>query len=267
MGLLNYLGATSMDPDYERVSRSRDARDQGRRGGPGWAALLALALFGTLAATAAVQTARSADDNRTGHAELVRQVQARQEQLAARRELVDELSSEVRTLETEILDATVEGRSIQTSLSGLGVSTGAEAARGPGVRMEADDGPAGTSEATVLDVDLQKMVNGLWLAGAEAVSINGQRVTNLTAVRLAGDFITVNFERISRPYTILAIGNPDTLGSRFVDTPGGQWWLDLQSLYGVKLDINTSEENLTLPAADRLELRHARTLQDPEALP
>ena len=49
-----------------------------------------------------------------------------------------------------------------------------------------DDAPAGSGQNRVLDVDLQVLVNGLWQAGAEAVQINDQRITNLTAIREAG---------------------------------------------------------------------------------
>ena len=267
MGLLNYITATSMDEDYAHVSRREGSRGNGRPGAPGRVALIVLAAFGILVATAALQTSRSADATRTSHDELVKQVLARKAQLADRRELVDGLTGEVRTLETDSLAATVDGRAVQSRLDDVGVITGAEAARGPGVEIEVDDGPEEDAKSEVLDVDLQKMVNGLWLAGAEGISINGQRVTNLTAVRLAGASITVNFARISPPYTVLAIGDPDTLASRFVETPGGQWWLDLQALYGVKFEIDSSEENLTLPAADRLELRYAHIPDDPESLP
>jgi uncharacterized protein YlxW (UPF0749 family) len=260
MGLLNYITATSLDEDYAHASRRETPAARKRR--PGRVGVVVLAAFGVLVATAAVQTARNADNAESSHEELVKQVIARKDQVAARRERVTELTREVRTLETQNIDATVRGRALQSRISSLGVLTGAEAVTGPGVVIVTDDGPGGTSKAQVLDEDLQRMVNGLWLAGAEAVAVDGQRVTNLTAVRVAGASITVNYEPISPPYRVTAIGNPDTLAARFVDTPGGQWWLDLQALYGVAFAIN-SEESLTLPAASRLTLRHAHV---PETL-
>ena len=192
MGLLNYITATSMDGDYAQASRRHGPAMDSRPGAPGRLALVVLAAFGILVATAALQTARSADATQTSHDELVKQVLARKAELADRRELVDDLTSEVRTLETDLLDATVDGRAVEARLIEAGVTTGAEAARGPGVRIEVDDGPEQDPRAEVLDVDLQKMVNGLWLADAEGISINGQRVTTLTAVRLAGRSITVH---------------------------------------------------------------------------
>lgn len=269
MGLLNYLTATSLDEDYAHVSQRRAAAEAGegapsRRTGP--AGLVILAVFGILVATAAVQTSRTADDAQARHDELVKQVEARKQTLADQRDRAQELLRETQTLQAAFLRATAQGRSLESRLGRLGLVTGAAPARGPGVTVVVDDGPATSGEdAEVLDVDLQKMVNGLWLSGAEAIAINGQRLTSLTAIRLAGGVITVNYRRISPPYTVSAIGNPDDLAARFVDTPGGQWWLDLQALYGLRFDINTApdEEPLTVPAASRIALRHAHTPETP----
>ncbi len=269
MGLLNYLTATSLDEDYAHVSARRAAEPpvatgDTRRGlrRPSVAGLVALALFGVLVATAAAQTWRTKDDAAARHDQLVKQVLARKDALAALQDRARALRSETQTLENVLLQATAEGRAVQSRLNRLGVATGAAATQGPGVRIVVDSGPATSgNDAEVLDVDLQKMVNGLWLAGAEAISINGQRLTSLTAIKQGGDIMTVNYRKLSPPYTVSAIGNPDNLAARFVDTPGGQWWLDLQALYGLRFEINTvpDQEPLTLPAASRLSLRHAHT--------
>lgn len=265
MGLLNYLTATSLDEDYAAASRRRETNGDTSRVRPGTTALVMIAVFGILVATAAVQTSRTADTTATSHDELVKQINARKGQLADRRERVDELTRETESLETQFLEATAEGRSVQSRLTSLGVGTGADAARGPGVRVNADDGPAIPSgQNEILDGDLQKLVNGLWLAGAEAISLNGERLTALTAIRQGGAVITVNYRPISPPYTLSVIGDPDTLAARFIDTPGGQWWLDLQALYGVDFEITNTEEPLTLPPARRSGLRYAHT---PETLP
>ena len=263
MGLLNYITATSLDEDYAAAA-SRERPDGRKPLRPGWGALAILAVFGILVATAAVQTSRTADTTATSHEELVKQINARKSQLADRRERVDDLTSETQSLETRFLEATTEGRAVQSRLTSLGVATGADAARGPGVRIRADDGPpipSGQNE--ILDGDLQKLVNGLWLAGAEGIALNGERLTSLTAIRQGGAVITVNYRPISPPYNLSVIGDPDTLAASFIDTPGGQWWLDLQALYGVDLDITNTEEPLTLPPARRSGLRYAHT---PETL-
>ncbi len=268
MGLINYLTATSLDQDYAHVAERRaadpDAASPKRSSRwPAAGALAVLAVFGLLVTTAFVQTSRTSDDAKARHDQLVKQVVARKAQLASQRERAGDLRSEAETLQTVYLQATAQGRSLQSRLTTLGVTTGADPATGPGVTVVVDNGPTTAgSDAAVLDVDLQKLVNGLWLSGAEAIAINNQRLTSLTAIRSASELITVNLVRLSPPYTVRAIGDPDQLAARFIDTPGGQWWLDLQALYGLKFAIN-SEESLTLPAASRLVLRHAHT---PETL-
>jgi uncharacterized protein YlxW (UPF0749 family) len=266
MGLLNYLTATSMDEDYAVAHRRREAVDAERDPRPGSIAMVIVAVFGLLLATAAVQTSRTADDEQSSHDELVRQINARKEQLANRQQRADELRRQTDDLEAAYRRLTAEGNTLQQRLSRLAVVAGAVDTRGPGVRIVVDDGPTVEGQKNeVLDVDLQQMVNGLWLAGAEAISINRQRLTSLTAIRLAGENITVNFRRVSRPYVVRAIGNPDTLAARFIDTTGGQWWLLLRSKYGLEFRITTvdPQEPLVLPAANRLDLRHARPMETP----
>jgi uncharacterized protein YlxW (UPF0749 family) len=269
MGLLNYLTVNSLDEDYAHVQARRATGSTPERRhstSSGIAALLVLAVFGVLVATAAVQTSRGAEDADARHDQLVEQVNARKRTLADERDRAQQLRSQTETLQRVYLQATADGRSLQARLTRLGVVTGADPARGPGVRIVVDDGPlSGGPDAEVIDLDVQKMVNGLWLAGAEAIAVNGERLTSLSAVRNAGGVITVNYHRVSAPYTVTAIGNPDNLAARFVDTPGGQWWLDLHALYGLRFEINTvpDEEPLTLPAARRTALRHAHT---PETL-
>jgi uncharacterized protein YlxW (UPF0749 family) len=130
---------------------------------------------------------------------------------------------------------------------------------GTGLKVVVDDAPGAVSDnQRVLDQDLQKLTNALWASGAEAISINGQRLSNLSAIRLAGSAITVDFVGLTRPYTVLAVGDPDTMPARFVETEHGRDWLDLRAVYGLEFEM-TSEQSLRLPAAParRLGLRHA----------
>jgi uncharacterized protein YlxW (UPF0749 family) len=264
MPLLDNVTAHSLDEDYRHVAE-RQRNDEGGNGKqppqirPGLAALVVMGLFGILVTTAAVQTARNADAESTGRESLVTQVRARSAQVDARRARIAELRSEVESLQSLYLETTGQGRSLSSRLDRLGVVTGALAVRGPGVKVVVDDAPGAVSAyGRVLDKDLQKLANALWASGAEAVSINGQRLTNTSAIRLAGSAITVNYVSVSRPYTVLAVGNPDTMPARFVDTKHGRDWLDLRAVNGLEFAM-TSEESLRLPAAPtrRVTLRHA----------
>lgn len=259
MPLLDYITAHSLDEDYAAAARTGGTADRETPLRPGVAALVIMGIFGLLVTTAAVQTARNADAASGGRDSIVNQIEARSAQVDARRARVDDLRLEVAGLQSTYLETTAQGRLLSASLDRLGVATGATAVQGPGVKVVVDDAPNPASDQElVFDEDLQKLANALWSAGAEAISVNGQRLTNLSAIRKAGDSITVNFTSISPPYTFLAVGNPDTMPARFVETAHGRDWLDLQSIYGLRFDM-TEEESMRLPAVPqrRINLRHA----------
>jgi uncharacterized protein YlxW (UPF0749 family) len=109
----------------------------------------------------------------------------------------------------------------------------------------------------VRDSDLQLLANGLWQAGAEAVSIGGQRLTTLSSIRYAGRAITVDYRSLTPPYVVLAIGDPDTLAARLLQTEAGSTWVSLRENYGIRFDIETSPE-VTLPADPHDSLLYAR---------
>jgi uncharacterized protein YlxW (UPF0749 family) len=258
MGLLNYLTATSLDEDYAHVSKQRATMGAPARRSPGTVGLVVLAVFGVLVATAAVQTSRNADESASSRESLVNQVNSRKAELNDKRAKATSLTRTVAALQNSNLDATNEGRAVRSRLDRLGTVTGSVAAKGQGIRVVVDDAPdATTDKQQVLDQDLQKLVNALWLVGAEAISINGQRVTNLTAIREGGSAITVNFVSMKRPYTVSAIGNKNQMGAKLLDTDGGRTWLTLRASFGLKFDV-TSEDSMTLPAADPFALRYAR---------
>lgn len=263
VGLLDHLAATALEEDYAQVAARRPRSGPtaaGRPGRPGRTALVALALFGMLVATAAVQTSRSAGQSVSSRQALVKQVNARKDQLEQRRALVQALQTQVATLQAVNLDATIRGRNAQADVGRVGVVSGRVATRGPGVQIRVDDARHATSaKQQVQAPDLQKLVNGLWVVGAEAISINGQRVTSLTSIRDAAGSPTVNYVSLRRPYVVSAIGNPATMGARLLDTSGGQTWLTLQSTFGLQFHVDT-KDSMLLPGARRLTLRSAHVM-------
>jgi uncharacterized protein YlxW (UPF0749 family) len=270
MGLLDQITATSLDEDYAHVSARRAAEgSQGSEGPEGVAApsgrrrvgavaMVVLAVFGVLVATAGVQTARDADEVASSRASLVAQANDRREGLAQRRATLQRLQAEVATAQSRRLTSGAQMSTLRARVERLGVVTGFAVTRGPGIEVRVDDAPrARTVQQVVQSGDLQKLVNGLWQVGAEAVSINGQRITSLTAIRDAADAVTVNFASLSRPYTVSAVGDPKDMGARLLDTAGGETWLALQSSYGLKFDVET-KDSMVLPAAKAPALRSAR---------
>ncbi len=268
MGLLNYLTATSLDEDYRHVSsrepvRAAHVRESGRRTRRHLGTLVVLALFGGLVVTAGVQTSRSAPVREQSQEQLVTRAQQQREDLDDARSRLESLRTGVDDAQATLLSASTTGRTVQGRLERLGVAAGFEPVTGPGVRIVVDDARnALTDRQKVYDTDLQILANGLWSAGAEAVAINGQRLTALSAIREAGSAVNVNFRPLSRPYTVTAIGDPEQLPARFLDSDGGTWWLNLKAVYGHQFQM-TSEDTLTLPAASAPLLRHARPLTGP----
>lgn len=68
----------------------------------------------------------------------------------------------------------------------------------------------------VHDGDLVGLVNALKNAGAEAISINGQRIVSTTAITCAGNIVLINGEKVGSPFIIKAIGNPEKLYGQMI---------------------------------------------------
>lgn len=106
--------------------------------------------------------------------------------------------------------------SFTNELNSLKSAAGLLAMKGPGVEVTLSDSPqipAGKDPSNYIihDYDLRVIVNALWAGGAEAISINSQRLISTSSIRCAGNTILVNYTRLASPYQIRAIGNPDKL--------------------------------------------------------
>ena len=234
------------------------ARGEPRPRSRGALALVAV-LIGVMFAVAALQTTRSAPALESERAELINRVQAGEQAQDRLRVRSDELSTEIDRLRTAALGDDDQAVILRGQIDRLGPVVGTVAVTGPGMLVEVDDAPAGSTDARdrVLDIDLQILANGLWQAGAEAVAINGHRLSSLTAIRSAGDAITVDFRSLTRPYRVEAIGNPRTLPARFAETAAGAWWHELATNRQMGYETSTPA-SLVLPADPGLVLRHAR---------
>ncbi|MFJ8361300.1 DUF881 domain-containing protein [Streptomyces sp. NPDC093984] len=153
----------------------------------------------------------------------------------------------------------------------VGILSGAVAVHGPGVKLVVDDAKEATTggdgnpretsgfsdTGRVRDRDMQRVVNGLWESGAEAIAINGQRLTALSAIRAAGDAILVDNRPLVPPYTVLAVGDGARLSTRFQNSADGLYLHALQENYGIRTGIST-EGDLRLPAAPSVIVRTAQ---------
>ncbi|WP_167467529.1 DUF881 domain-containing protein [Streptomyces rishiriensis] len=187
---------------------------------------------------------------------------------------VDKLRDDVSTRQREALEHSGGGK--RTDL--VGILAGAVEVHGPGVKLVVDDAKEATSgvgngpretagfsdTGRVRDRDMQRVVNGLWASGAEAVSINGQRLTALSAIRAAGQAILVDNKPLVPPYTVLAVGDGKNLSTRFQDSADGLYLNALQENYGIRTAISVVDD-VRLPAAPSVIVRTAQPRTEKDA--
>jgi uncharacterized protein YlxW (UPF0749 family) len=227
----------------------------------------ALATFGGLLGVSALRTEQTAPQRAAERDELVSRIHSGQDTLDSLHQEIALLESAVTSLQEGLSDDVADDQALAAQLTELGVASGTIGVAGPGVEVTADDADPSTGPGgVILDVDLQAMVNGLWDAGAEAIAIDGHRLTSLTSIRFAGEAITVDYRSLSPPYVVDAVGDPDTLASRFLDTEGGQAWLGLRANFGISFDM-TDKDRVFVPADPHDHLLYARAVGPSEGTP
>lgn len=102
------------------------------------------------------------------------------------------------------------------------------------------------TDYVVHDGDLLEVVNALKNAGAEAISINDQRIVNTTAITCAGNIIKVNKEKIGSPFIIKAIGLTEKLKGALT-MPGG--YLEILENDGVQVKVEEVDK-IEIPKFD-----------------
>ncbi|MDD2628307.1 MAG: DUF881 domain-containing protein [Clostridia bacterium] len=142
--------------------------------------------------------------------------------------------------------------SMSEEINKMAALSGLKDIKGEGIVITLDDSDMAISEAIstesmlVHDTDLRAIVTELNSAGAEAISINGQRILSSTAIRCVGPVIQVNGVKVAAPFNIKAIGNAKYLESS-LNIRGGI--VDGFELYGVKINI-TREKSITVNKYD-----------------
>ncbi|TXL63052.1 DUF881 domain-containing protein [Aeromicrobium terrae] len=249
--LLGQIADTALDDDYY-VFRGSDAPRT--RWDGAWVAVL-IVLFAIIMTAAAVQTREDRPATELERRTLAQDIEARRQVLESRQSTASELRDEVESLRASA--ARVDPRTEDLRLVAADVP-----AEGPGIVATASGSPDDVVGGRISDNDLQLLVNGLWYAGAEAIAVNGNRLGSLSSIRTAGDAITVNFRSIGPPYTVIALGDPDTLTERFSENQGGAYWEARAKSSGLRLSMTPSSE-VSVPAvpAGRLDLKHATALE------
>lgn len=233
----------------------------------GWAVgvPVMLLLAGFLFATSAT-TAGGTDLRGSGTADLAAVIRRRALDVERRARTVRELQAEIDQLSLAAGAPSQELSAVRDRRAALAPLSGSTSVRGPGLQVTLRDAvrqgtlPDGVSpdDVVVHQQDVQGVVNALWAGGAEAMSIQDQRVVSTSAVRCVGNTLILQGRVYSPPYLIRAVGPVDRLqASLSADRAVGAYREAVQR-FGLGYEVRVIPL-LTLPAYEGdVELDYAR---------
>jgi len=271
--LLRSLLSEHLDPGYAAAAAARGpAPPSGRQRTFSWLWQALAALLVAVVFAAAVAQARSvAPGERTAQQVLTRSVRSTEvtaTELARRRSA---LSTQVDDIQRHALTDNAAGQRLLSRLDMLSLAAASTPVVGPGLSVTVTDPGAGPnlsdvskqrvtgSRQIILDRDLQFVVNSLWASGAEAIALGGVRLGPNVTIRQAGGAILVDNTPASSPFTIVAIGPPNTMRETFDHSPGLQRLRLLESSYSVGVTVNVGDA-LALPAGSIRDLKFAKPI-------
>ena len=144
-------------------------------------------------------------------------------------EVLETTESELERTRQEATKENSKGTKLEEELSELNKLLGTTELNGKGVIVTLSDnsgikvneleGEENINSYLIHDEDIWSIINELFNADAEAISVNGQRIVGTTAITCSGTVITINGVKLNSPFKISAIGNPESLSS--ISRPGG----------------------------------------------
>ncbi len=222
-------------------------------------------LAGTLFVTSAVSS--DGTDLRAGrYGDLSTVVRQATERVDALRTQRSDLARQVESLTARLSDGGVSRA--KDRVDGLRVPAGLAPVKGPGLTVELDDAPADKIARSDLDPnflvvhqqDIQAVVNAMWAGGAEAMTIQGQRVISTTGIKCVGNTVVLHGIPYSPPYVITAVGDPASMLTSINESPYIDIYLEYVSdpRYQLGWDVLPHSE-VKLPGYEGpLELDYAR---------
>jgi len=271
MTLLTEMMERPLDPGYAAAAERRQQSGLPAATGIRSPLLIIVAvLIGALLGASALALRTPTTATSKVKADLVNRIDQSRAHVDAQTHLIDTLRTQINAAQAAALSA--ESQTVLAAeLSQLELAAGTVPVTGPGLVLTIDDAPTkaepvapdanaqavtGPDPGKVTATDLQIIVNGLWEAGGEAISINGHRLTTRSAIRAAGAAILVDYRPLTRPYVISVIGDPGSLGVEFADNNGGSYLQSLTSNYQIRGDIQ-NRSSLVVPGEPTLSVQSA----------
>ena len=141
---------------------------------------------------------------------------------------------------------------------------------GPGVAVKLTDAPVdlevgpevNPNDLVVHQEDVNAVMNSLWRGGAEAMAVQGLRITPRTPVRCIGNVILVGGNVFSPPYRIEAIGNPPELLAALDADPQLEIYQQYVRAYGIGWGVEEFTELVIPPLSEGLSFKMAKVIEE-----
>ena len=213
---------------------------------------------------------RYTTQERTPLLQTATELDAQQAELQAR---ILSLREDIQAVEGQGAGSADLVRQLNAQLEVARIAAGLIPLTGSGIVLQLEDSqvpvPADASAADYLvgSHDIRSVVEELWVAGAEAIAVNGERVTPTTAIIDIGSSLLVNSAYLAPPYQVTALG-PADLYERLSRAPGFIDFVRARAeAYGIRLSF-AEPESIDMPAfAGTVTLRYSRPLASPTPTP
>jgi uncharacterized protein YlxW (UPF0749 family) len=255
-----------LDPGYAAAA-ARRGPDAPKRWYDNLAVVIGCALVGFVLVVAYISTHRGAPEAAKVHDSLVERVRSAQDTVDSLGNRLNDLQGELDKAQDQVLPPSGD---LAKGLDVARLQAGLTAVSGPGLVVTLSDPSAPTAGPTpgrggttpigatniLTDRDVRSVVNELWHDGAEAISVNDVRLTPTSAIRFAGEAVLVDFQPITSPYHIAAIGNADLLATNFAQSSVASRYQTLTGVEGIGFSFSDASD-LTLPASAPVRVRYA----------
>ena len=209
-----------------------------------FAVVAIFALTGYLFVAASVSA--GGDDLRPAGGDRASLAQERKHRVDERRNDARHLRDDIDELSASVSSATL--KKLRSRAKALETPAGLSEVEGPGIRVTLEDAPRTLDPPdgedpnllVVHQQDIQAYVNALWAGGAEAVTLQGQRLISTTGIKCVGSTVVLDGVPYSPPYVIEAIGDADALNTAINTSPAtityAQYAADPDYQLGLKIE-------------------------------
>lgn len=223
--------------------------------------LLLFVLSGFVFVTASISA--DGDDLRPAGGDVASLLQERSQRIDDRRVEAKQLRAEIDALSFGVSGGDLD--KLRERVNGLEPATGLTAVEGPGIRVALSDAPDAGKDPdidgniqVVHQQDIQAYVNALWAGGAEAISLQGQRLIGTTGIRCVGNVVVLDDVPYAPPYVIEAVGDISGMEQALATSPETLIYARYSREYQLGLEVEPVGRIEVKAYANPVDLTHAK---------